>query len=383
MSKISIGVLGAGTMGAGIAQVAAQSGHTTVLVDVNAEQLQKAQAGIEKVLARLVEKGSKTEAEKNEILGRLTYASTIADFAGCGMIIEAIVEKIEVKHSVFKEMEALVSDDCILASNTSSLSIASIGSVLKNPSRIIGIHFFNPAPLMPLVEIIPAVQTSDEVLSTAKTIIDSWKKITVVCKDTPGFIVNRVARPFYGEALRIYEEGVADFATIDWAMTHIGGFRMGPFTLMDYIGNDINYTVTETVFAAFYYDPRFKPSFTQKRHAEAGFLGRKTGRGYYDYAEGTTLPEPVKDEVLGRQIFERIIVMLINEAFDALFLNVASRKDIDLAMTNGVNYPKGLLDWADELGLPFVLEKLESLFAEYGEDRYRPNVLLKRMVATN
>ncbi|MDH4474493.1 MAG: 3-hydroxyacyl-CoA dehydrogenase NAD-binding domain-containing protein [Fluviicola sp.] len=383
MEKTNIGVLGAGTMGAGIAQVAAQSGHATVLVDVNAEQLQKAKAGIEKVLARLVEKGTKTEAEKTEILGRLTYASSIADFVDCGMVIEAIVEKIEVKHSVFKEMEAVVSEDCILASNTSSLSIASIGSVLKNPSRIIGIHFFNPAPLMPLVEIIPAVQTSEEVLSSAKTIIDSWKKITVVCKDTPGFIVNRVARPFYGEALRIYEEGVADFATIDWAMTHIGGFRMGPFTLMDYIGNDINYTVTETVFAAFYYDPRFKPSFTQKRHSEAGFLGRKTGRGYYNYAEGSTLPEPVKDEVLGRQIFERIIVMLINEAFDALFLNVASRKDIDLAMTNGVNYPKGLLAWADDLGLPFVLEKLEALFAEYGEDRYRPNVLLRRMVVAN
>ena len=381
VEKIKIGVLGAGTMGAGIAQVAAQSGHDTVLVDVNQEQLLKAQASIVKVLERLVEKGTKTEAEKNDILSRLSYASEIADFADCGLIIEAIVEKIEVKHSVFKAMEEVVSNDCILASNTSSLSIASIGSVLKNPARIVGIHFFNPAPLMPLVEIIPAVQTSDETLKTATSIIDSWKKTTVVCKDTPGFIVNRVARPFYGEALRIYEEGIADFATIDWAMTHIGGFRMGPFTLMDYIGNDINYTVTETVFAAFYYDPRFKPSFTQKRHAEAGFLGRKSGRGYYNYAEGVTLPEPIRDEVLGQQIFERIIVMLINEAFDALFLNVASRKDIDLAMTNGVNYPKGLLAWADELGLEFVLAKLEALFVEYGEDRYRPNVLLKRMVA--
>ncbi len=381
VEKIKIGVLGAGTMGAGIAQVAAQSGHDTVLVDVNQEQLLKAQASIVKVLERLVEKGTKTEAEKNAILSRLSYASEIAGFADCGLIIEAIVEKIEVKHSVFKAMEEVVSNDCILASNTSSLSIASIGSVLKNPARIVGIHFFNPAPLMPLVEIIPAVQTSDETLKTATSIIDSWKKTTVVCKDTPGFIVNRVARPFYGEALRIYEEGIADFVTIDWAMTHIGGFRMGPFTLMDYIGNDINYTVTETVFAAFYYDPRFKPSFTQKRHAEAGFLGRKSGRGYYNYAEGVALPEPIRDEVLGQHIFERIIVMLINEAFDALFLNVASRKDIDLAMTNGVNYPKGLLAWADELGLEFVLAKLEALFVEYGEDRYRPNVLLKRMVA--
>lgn len=380
MSKMKIGVLGAGTMGAGIAQVAAQSGHETVLVDVNQEQLAKAKAGIEKVLDRLVEKGVQTETGKQDILNRLTFAGSIADFSGCGMIIEAIVEKLEVKHAVFREMEQVVSADCILASNTSSLSIASIGSVLKDPSRIIGIHFFNPAPLMPLVEIIPAVQTSTGTLETAKSIIDSWKKITVVCKDTPGFIVNRVARPFYGEALRIYEEGIADFATIDWAMTHIGGFRMGPFTLMDYIGNDINYTVTETVFAAFYYDPRFKPSFTQKRHAEAGFLGRKTGRGYYDYSEGAVLPEPVKDEVLGKEIFERIIVMLINEAYDALFLNVASREDIDLAMTNGVNYPKGLLAWADELGPELVLEKLEALFAEYGEDRYRPNPLLRRTV---
>lgn len=378
---MKIGVLGAGTMGAGIAQVAAQSGHETVLVDVNAEQLQKARAGVEKVLARMVEKGSKTEEEKNAILERLTYGSSVADFAGCGMIIEAIVEKIEVKHSVFKAMEEVVDEQCILASNTSSLSIASIGSVLKDPSRVIGIHFFNPAPLMPLVEIIPAVQTSEATLQSAKSIIDSWKKVTVVCKDTPGFIVNRVARPFYGEALRIYEEGMADFATIDWAMTEIGGFKMGPFTLMDYIGNDINYTVTETVFAAFYYDPRFKPSFTQKRHMEAGFLGRKTGRGYYNYAEGAEMPQPTKDEQLGKYICERILVMLINEAFDALHLNVASREDIDLAMTKGVNYPKGLLAWADELGLAYVLEKLEALFSEYGEDRYRPNVLLKRMVA--
>lgn len=378
---MKIGVLGAGTMGAGIAQVAAQAGHETVLVDVNETQLEKAKSGIEKVWTRMVEKGTLTEAEKETMLGKLMFSPVMNDFAGCGMIIEAIVEKLEVKHTVFQAMEAVVGDKCILASNTSSLSIASIGSVLKNPSRVIGIHFFNPAPLMPLVEIIPAVQTSAETLNTAKSIIDSWKKVTVVCKDTPGFIVNRVARPFYGEALRIYEEGVADFATIDWAMTTIGGFKMGPFTLMDYIGNDINYTVTETVFAAFYYDPRFKPSFTQKRHMEAGFLGRKSGRGYYDYAEGAMMPEPIKDEVLGKAVFERIIVMLINEAFDALFLNVASREDIDLAMTKGVNYPKGLLAWADELGLPFVLRKLEDLFEEYGEDRYRPNVLLRRMVA--
>jgi 3-hydroxybutyryl-CoA dehydrogenase len=233
---------------------------------------------------------------------------------------------------------------------------------------------------MALVEIIPGVQTTEEVTIAAKSIIDSWKKKTVLVKDTPGFIVNRVARPFYGEALRIYEEGIADFATVDWAMTHFGGFKMGPFTLMDYIGNDINYTVTESVFEAFYFDPRFKPSFTQKRHKEAGLLGRKTGKGYFDYSEGATLPSPIKDEKLGEYIFNRILSMLINEAYDALFMQVASREDIDTAMKSGVNYPKGLLEWADELGVVNILSTLTDLFEEYGEDRYRPNPLLKRKV---
>lgn len=380
MKNTHIGVLGAGTMGAGIAQVAAQHGHEVVLVDLSQEMLTKAENNLDSILARMVEKEKISADEKINIQGRITYTTDVKDFKNCGLVIEAIVEKLEVKHSVFAQMETIVSADCILASNTSSLSIASIGSALKKSDRIIGIHFFNPAPLMPLVEIIPAVQTSSSVLEKAKSIIDSWKKVSVITKDTPGFIVNRVARPFYGEALRIYEEGLADFATIDWALTEFGGFRMGPFTLMDYIGNDVNYTVTETVFEAFYYDPRFKPSFTQKRHKEAGFYGRKSGKGFYDYAPGAVLPEPVKDEQLGKQIFERVLVMLINEAVDALFLNIASKEDIDLAMTNGVNYPKGLLAWAEEFGLKNVLQKLEDLFEEYGEDRYRPSPLLKRLV---
>ncbi len=375
-----VGVLGAGTMGAGIAQVAAQNGSEVVLVDLNQEMLTKAENNLDKVLARLVEKGSISEDEKINIQGRITYSTDVHDFKSSKIVIEAIVEKLEVKHSVFANLETIVSQECILASNTSSLSIASIGSVLKNSSRVIGIHFFNPAPLMPLVEIIPAVQTSQETLDFSKELIRSWKKVGVICKDTPGFIVNRVARPYYGEALKIYEEGLADFATIDWAMTTIGGFRMGPFTLMDYIGNDVNYAVTESVFASFYYDPRFKPSFTQKRHMEAGFYGRKSGRGYYNYAEGTILPQANEDKVLGQKIVNRILAMLINEAIDAVFLNVATKEDVDLAMTNGVNYPKGLLKWADEIGLNNVLMQLEELFHEYGEDRYRPNPLLRRMV---
>ena len=379
MEHIEVGVLGAGTMGTGIAQVAAQKGHKVTVVEKDPNAIEKAKNSLTKVFNRLVEKGKWTEAFANETYGRIKFAGDIVAFKNCGLIIEAIIENLDVKHTVFKEIEKHVSEDAIIASNTSSLSIASIGAVLKDPSRVIGIHFFNPAPLMPLVEIIPAVQTSEKTKDFAKNMIDSWEKVTVLAKDTPGFIVNRVARPFYGEALRIYEEGVADFATIDWAMTEIGGFRMGPFTLMDYIGNDINYTVTETVFAAFYYDPRYRPSFTQKRHAEAGYLGRKSGRGYYDYSTDSK-PEPNKDKVLGEKIFNRILVMLINEAIDALFLNIATREDIDLAMTKGVNYPKGLLKWADEIGLEKVLADLEALFHEYGEDRYRPSPLLRRLV---
>ncbi len=377
---MEIGILGAGTMGAGIAQVAAQNGCEVVLVDQSQEMLTKSEISLDKVLSRLVEKGTLTEDEKINIQGRISYSTDVRDFKYAKLVIEAIVEKLDVKHKVFADLERIVSNECVLASNTSSLSIASIGSVLQNPSRVIGIHFFNPAPLMPLVEIIPAVQTAEATLDFTKELIKSWKKVGVLCKDTPGFIVNRVARPFYGEALKIYEEGIADFATIDWAMTQIGGFRMGPFTLMDYIGNDVNYTVTESVFAAFYFDPRFKPSFTQKRHMEAGFYGRKSGRGFYSYSENTVLPQPIENAELGQKIFNRILAMLINEAIDAVFLQIASKEDVDLAMTNGVNYPKGLLKWADEIGLNSVLLQLEELFYEYGEDRYRPNPLLRRMV---
>jgi 3-hydroxybutyryl-CoA dehydrogenase len=375
-----VGVLGAGTMGSGIVQVAAQNGHKVVLVDLNEQILKRSNDGLLKIMNRLVEKERITQDQADSTIANVSYSQDIHDFNECGIIIEAIVENIDVKSKVFTQLEQIAPKRCILASNTSSLSIASIGAALQDPSKIIGIHFFNPAPLMPLVEIIPAVQTSEETLNISRSLIDGWGKVTVLCKDTPGFIVNRVARPFYGEALRIYEEGIADFATIDWAMTSIGGFRMGPFTLMDYIGNDVNYTVTETVFTAFYFDPRYKPSFTQKRHSEAGYLGRKSGRGYFDYREGAANPKPIEDAVVGQQIFDRILVMLINEAVDAVFLNIGSKDEIDLAMTKGVNYPKGLLKWADEIGLENVLLKLEAMFAEYGEDRYRPSPLMRRMV---
>jgi len=375
-----IGVVGAGAMGAGIAQVASTAGHEVVLFDTRAEALEKAKNALAKVMARLIEKERVTADEAVAIQSRISYVDGLSAFKGCDMVIEAIIEDLSIKQKVFGELEGIVGADCVLASNTSSLSMASIAASCMNSERVIGIHFFNPAPLMPLVEIIPAITTSDEVTTDSRQLIDDWGKKTVLAKDTPGFIVNRVARPFYGEAIRIYEEGVADYVTIDHAMKSVGGFRMGPFELMDYIGNDINYTVTETVFREFFYDPRYKPSFTQKRQVEAGRLGRKSGRGFYDYTEEAEAPQPTIDPQLLEGIVDRIVAMLINEAADALFLNIATRDDIDLAMTKGTNYPKGLLAWADEIGVDVVLKRLEKLQAEYGEDRYRPSPLLKRMV---
>ena len=384
LNNSTIGVIGAGTMGSGIAQIASQNGHPVILVDSNENTLKQSNNNLKKVLNRLIEKGKINESQSKSILDNITYTSDIKAIKPSGMVIEAIIEDLKIKHNLFNTIEEIVSDECIIASNTSSLSIASLGASLKKPNRVIGIHFFNPAPLMPLVEIIPAVQTNQSTLIEIKEIIQKWNKIGVLCKDTPGFIVNRVARPFYGEALRIYEEGIADFATIDWAMTEIGGFRMGPFTLMDYIGNDVNYAVTCSVFEAFYFDPRFKPSFTQKRHSEAGFFGRKSGRGYYEYNNNQAIIKSInKDQDLGSAIFKRILFMLINEAIDAVFMQVGSVEDIDLAMTKGVNYPKGLLAWADEIGLKVILNGLQNLYEEYGEDRYRPNPLLRRMVRSD
>jgi len=374
-----VGVIGAGAMGSGIAQVAAMAGHNVIVFDTNAAALDKSKANLDKVLNRLVEKGKIDSVET--ITERFTYATELSAFAGCSLIIEAIIENLDIKKKVFADVEKIVSESCVLATNTSSLSVTSIAAACTKAERVLGLHFFNPAPLMALVEVVPAVQSDATLVQDCKALMTEWKKVPVIAKDTPGFIVNRVARPFYGEAIRIMEEGIADAATIDWAMTELGGFKMGPFTLTDYIGHDVNYVVTETVFQSFFYDPRYKPSFSQKRLLEAGWLGRKSGRGFYNYAEGVEQPQPEKDTVLGNHILERIVAMLMNEAVDALHLNIASAQDLDLAMTKGVNYPKGLLQWCDEWGADKCLNILDGLYHQYHEDRYRASALLRMMAA--
>ncbi|MEO6903796.1 MAG: 3-hydroxyacyl-CoA dehydrogenase NAD-binding domain-containing protein [Bacteroidia bacterium] len=382
-SNVQIGIIGAGAMGAGIAHVAAMAGYKVMLYDNNKTALDKSIKNLDATLIKLVEKNKIDAATSKKIKERIQFVNELKSFTNCKLVIEAIIENLEIKQKIFSELETIVSNDTILASNTSSLSIASIASACKNPERVIGIHFFNPAPIMPLVEIIPAITTKSLFVEKATSIIDSWGKTTVLTKDTPGFIVNRVARSYYGESIRIYEEGIADFATIDWAMKSVGGFKMGPFELMDFIGNDINYKVTESVWEQFFYEPRFKPSLTQKRLYEAKLFGRKSGKGYYDYFAGAVLPLPKKDEELAKNIFYRVIAMLINEAIDSVYLGLATKEDIDLAMVKGVNYPKGLLAWADSLGLTNILDLLTNLHKDYNEERYRPCILLKNMVKEN
>ncbi|HET8809598.1 MAG TPA: 3-hydroxyacyl-CoA dehydrogenase NAD-binding domain-containing protein [Flavobacteriaceae bacterium] len=375
---MNIAIIGSGTMGSGIAQIAATAECSVKVFDVEQKALDNSKSKLDKILNRLIEKGRIDETEKARIQGNINYVNSLKDLSDADLTIEAIVENLDIKRKVFQELESYQREDSIIASNTSSLSIASIAASLKKPERAIGIHFFNPAPLMPLVEIIPAIQTSEATKNKVVQIISDWKKTGVLAKDTPGFIVNRVARPFYGEALRIYEEGIASIETIDWSMKELGGFRMGPFELMDFIGHDVNYIVTEIVFKEFYYDPRYKPAFAQKRLMEAGYLGRKSGKGFYDYSAGAEKQEPNKDEKLGQKILDRILAMLINEAADALYLNIATAEDIDLAMTKGVNYPKGLLIWANEKGTDWCVEKMDELYEIYHEDRYRCSPLLRR-----
>ena len=376
---MKVGIIGAGTMGIGIAQVAATNGCQVWVYDANAQQVETATLGLEKTLTRLVDKQKISGEKMTEILANISIATELKDFKECELIIEAIIENKEIKTKVFTELENHVSESCIIGSNTSSISITSLGAELKHPERFIGIHFFNPAPLMPLVEIIPSLLTEKSLPEKINSLMRDWGKTPVIAKDIPGFIVNRIARPYYGEGLRIVEENIATVEQVDDAMKSIGNFKMGPFELMDLIGVEVNFSVTKTVYNEYFYDPKYKPSLLQQRMSEAKLHGRKTGKGFYDYTEGAVKPEPQKDEALYRQIFLRIISMLINEAVEAKRLGIATDQDLELAMQKGVNYPKGLLAWGEEIGYAKISGTLQNLYEEYQEERYRQSPLLRKL----
>ena len=364
-------VVGAGAMGGGIAQVLVEAGWEVLLYDTQDASLENGITRVRGVWDKLVEKGKISDAQRFAYNQQLSAAYVLREAAEVSLVIEAIYENLDAKRSVFTTLDDVVREDCILATNTSSLSVSSIAAGVKRAERVVGLHFFNPAPLMPLVEIVPGIATVPEVVDACVAGVAAWGKVGVVAQDSPGFLVNRIARPFYGEALHLVEEGMADMATVDWAMTELGGFRMGPFSLMDFIGHDVNYVVTETIWKQFYCDPRFRPSLSQKRLLEAGWLGRKSGRGFYDYRKGASLPEPNRDSNLGRQIVDRIVAMLINEAADAVYRGIGSESDVETAMAQGVNYPKGLLAWGREWGWTKVRDQIEALRERTGDPRYR------------
>jgi 3-hydroxybutyryl-CoA dehydrogenase len=489
----AIAVIGAGTMGAGIVQVAAASGHDVYLYDNSGEATDRGIAGIAKFLARSVEKGRMSEDERSAALGRIHKAESLQDLAPAKLVIEAIIENLDIKRSLFAQLEDILDDDAILTSNTSSISITEIAAKLKRPERMVGMHFFNPAPLMKLVEVVKGLVSSDAVARCVFETATSWGKKAVYTKSTPGFIVNRVARPFYAEALRIAAEGGADMATIDACMRESGAFRMGPFELMDLIGNDINFSVTKSVYNAYFQDPRYRPSLIQQEQVAAGRFGRKSGHGYYDYSEDAPKPEiltadavtsPIKEvnflgtnemllplvklaedagikvnhwpeeETNGFQIdsaflllsngmtateltresgeqvvvFDlaldyatstriavakgdqvnddtldmmvaflqscgkkvsviddcpglitmRLVAMLASEGADAVYQGVGTAQAVDVAMMNGVNYPKGPMAWAEIIGLDHIHDVLVSLSTFYGEERYRFPPLFRR-----
>jgi len=492
----TVAVIGAGAMGCGIAQIAAQAGHTVRLFDTRLGSAEKGQRAIAQTLTGLAAKGKLDAAAATASGARIVPVHALGDCVSAALVLEAIVEDLAEKRSLLRELEKIVTPSTLLASNTSSLSITALAAGLRHPGRVVGMHFFNPVPLMKLVEVVSGLATDPQAADTVAATATAWGKEPVRATSTPGFIVNRCARPFYAEALRLLSEGAADAPTLDAILREAGGFRMGAFELMDLIGNDVNFAVTRSVFDAYYHDPRYAPSVLQQERVAAGFFGRKSGRGFFDYAPdakppavATVASQPVPERILvhgdpgvaaplvarlaaagvltirrealagfpdgalaageavlalsdGRTataraaststrnlvlfdlaldyaacrrialaaadgcapsafaaaagamqragiavsrlddvaglVVMRTVAMLANEAADAVTHAVATAADVDLAMQKGVNYPRGPLRWADDVGVARIRDVMQNLAAHYGQDRYRLSPLIAR-----
>ena len=375
---VDIVVVGAGTMGAGIAESAALAGLSVMMVDVREEALDLGRNTIEKDLKRRVKKGRLSEEERRASLGRVSMTTALEACAGAPVVIEAVVEDIAVKSKVFADLEGVVTNETVLATNTSSLSVARIAAATEHPERVVGMHFFNPVPAMRLVEVVAGPSTDPSAVSQVEEIAEQLGKTPICVSDTPGFVVNRVARPFYLEALRPVEAG-GEPGLIDAAIGG-SGFRMGPLQLADLIGNDVNLTVSESLFERYYYHPRFRPSYLQRSMVEGGLLGRKSDRGFYDYGAEKT----VEDNEIGlsEDVSLRVISCIVNEAFLALSEGVATAEDIDQAMKLGANYPKGPFEWVEEIGARSIVETLDSLRAAYGDAYLAAPALRERATGT-
>ena len=377
-----VAVVGAGAMGAGIAQVAATAGHEVSLVDALPGAATRAVERLRETIDRLVAKGHLSAGQGATITGRIHPLDALEDLPECGLVIEAVPEDLDLKRRIFTDLAQGQPSTTVLATNTSSLDVSAIAEVVPDPERVLGLHFFNPPPLMKLVEVIHGRDTSDAYLRHVTELMRDWGKTPVLCSSTPGFIVNRVARPFYGEAQRMVEAGVADAATIDWILREKGGFPMGPLELTDFIGQDVNLAVGTSVWEQTDRDERYTPTAFQQRLVAEGRLGRKSGSGVYTYAadgrpEGADPDLELAERLVGGPIetdpLRRTIVMLVNEAIDLVHRGEASAEDVDTAMLLGVRYPKGPIAWGREIGFDIVADQVATLDAAFPGGRYRPS----------